>query len=75
MPDGNVSTSQPLGSQTIEGIQACGNHHTITRKDGTAGVTSENWFSREDIGGMMLSKLSDLQGGQNITQLVNGPWR
>ncbi len=64
-------TSQPLGSQTIQGIGACGLRNTITQKDGSPGLTTETWFSREDIGGALLLKDSNPQSGQNITQLVN----
>ncbi len=71
MPDGNVTTGQSLGSQTMQGVEVCGRRTTITRKDGTPGITAENWFSSEDIGGVMLIKLSDAQGGRTITQLVN----
>ena len=71
MPNGNVMTSQPLGSQTIKGVAACGRRNTITQKDGRPGLTTENWLSREDIGGIVLLKDSNPQTGQNITQLVN----
>jgi hypothetical protein len=64
------SGGQSLGSKTIQGIAACGHTNTITQKDGSPGLTTENWFSREDIGGVILSKLLD-QTGQNISQLVN----
>jgi hypothetical protein len=67
-PTGN---SQLLGSQTIQGIAACGHRNTITQKDGSPGLTTEIWFSREDIGGLLLLKDSNPQAGQNITQLVN----
>jgi hypothetical protein len=66
----DVSTGQSLGSKTIQGIAVCGHTNTITQKDGSLVLTTENWFSREDIGGVMLSKLLD-QTGQNISQLVN----
>jgi len=71
MPNGNVMTSQPLGSQTIQGIGACGHRNTITQKDGSPGLITETWFSREDIGSLLLIKDSNPQTGQNITQLVN----
>jgi hypothetical protein len=71
MPNGNMMTSQPLGSQTIQGIAACGHRNTIIQKDGTPGLTTENWLSREDIGSILLLKDSNPQSGQNITQLVN----
>ena len=71
MPNGNVMTSQALGSQAINGIGACGNRNTITQKDGSPGLTTETWFSREDIGSLLLIKDSNPQTGQNITQLVN----
>ena len=71
MPNGNVMTSQSLGSETIQGIGACGLRNTITQKDGSPGLTTETWFSREDIGGLLLSKTSNPQTGRNITQLVN----
>jgi hypothetical protein len=71
MPDGNAWTSQQLGSQRLQGIEACGRRTTIKRKDGTLGLTAENWFSREDIGGVMLTRSSDEQTGQSISELVN----
>ncbi len=71
MANGNVATSQELGPQMLEGIQACGHRTTITQKDGTPGITSDRWISRGDIGGLMLSRSSDLIGGENLTQLVN----
>ena len=71
MPNGNVMTSQPLGSQTIQGIGACGLRNTITQKDGSPGLTTEAWFSREDLGSLLLVKDSNPQTGQNVTQLVN----
>ncbi len=63
-------TGQSLGSETIQGIGACGHPNTITQKDGSPGISTETWFSREDIGGL-LYKSSNPQTGQNITQLVN----
>ena len=67
-PTGN---SQSLGSQTIQGIAACGRRNTMTQKDGSPGLTTEIWFSREDIGGLILMKDSNPQIGRNISQLVN----
>jgi hypothetical protein len=61
MPNGNVSTSQALGSKTIQGIPACGRGST----------TFENWFSQSDIGGALLIKVTDAQGGTNVTQLID----
>ncbi len=71
MPDGDAVTGQSLGSQTMQGVEVCGRRTTITRKDGSPGMTSENWFSNEDIGGVMFINLSDMHGGRTITQLVN----
>jgi hypothetical protein len=71
MPNGNVMTSQALGSQTIQGIGACGHRNTITQKDGSLVLTTESWFSREDVAGLLLVKDSNPPAGQNITQLVN----
>jgi hypothetical protein len=71
MANGNVATSQQLGSQMMEGIQACGRRTNMTQKDGTPGITTEMWTSRGDIGGILLNKSSDLTGGNNVWQLVN----
>lgn len=71
MPNGNVSTRQQLGTEKIQGIEACGSRTTIAGKDGTAGSTFETWFSREDIGGVLLDKISNPQGDRSISQLVN----
>jgi hypothetical protein len=70
MPNGNVSTSQALGSKTIQGISACGRGSTIASKNG--GTTAfENWFSQTDVGGALLIKVTDDQGGTNVTQLTD----
>jgi hypothetical protein len=71
MPNGNVATSQALGSQTMQGIGVCGHRTIITEKDGSPALTTENWFSREDIGGIIVLKTTDRQNGQDIRQLVN----
>ncbi len=70
IPNGNVTTSQALGSRTIEGIEACGRRTATVQKDGKPGITSELWVSRGDISEIVMNRTSDLQGGNSVTQLV-----
>jgi hypothetical protein len=70
MPNGNVSTSQALGSKTIQGIPACGQGSTIVSKN-SGTTTFENWFSQTDIGGVLLIKIADARIGTTVTQLTD----
>jgi len=69
-------TSESLGSQMIEGLNAEGTRRTTTWAVGSIGndreivVTNENWFSKQ-LQVEVLTKTSDPRSGDSTTKLTN----
>lgn len=74
--DDNPPTTENLGDQTINGIQATGTRLTTTIPAGKMGndqpinVVSENWYSSE-LKATVMSKHTDPWSGQLTTQFTN----
>ena len=70
------STSESLGTQMIEGLNADGTRRTTTWPVGSIGndreivVTNENWFSKQ-LQVEVLTKTSDPRMGESTTKLTN----
>lgn len=75
-PDGRATTTENLGTQSIEGVIAQGHRTTRVIPAGLEGndapitIVNENWFSQQ-IGMPVLSKNSDPRNGENTTRLTN----
>lgn len=71
-----TSSSENLGTDTIEGLTATGHRTTMTWPAGSQGndkpivSTMESWTS-QDLKIMLLSKNSDPRHGDSITRLIN----
>jgi len=71
-----VTSSEPLGTQILEGIQAQGHRTIMTYPIGSMGndrpvvTTMENWISPE-FNITILSKTSDPRSGESVRALVN----
>ncbi len=71
---GTVETT-PLGTQTIEGVQATGTQSVLTIEAGAIGndqairIMSEEWYS-EDLKTVVLRKRSDPRFGEMVYQLT-----
>jgi hypothetical protein len=69
-------TTEKLGSEIIEGVQADGTRHTMTWPAGAIGNdapitrTSETWMSPE-LKEMILSKSDDPRSGEHTNKLIN----
>jgi hypothetical protein len=68
--------TQPLGKQTIEGVEAEGTRSTVTLPAGTIGnerpidTVSERWYSPE-LQTVVMSKRSDPRFGETVYRLIN----
>ena len=75
-PDAANVTTTPLGTQTINGVQAQGTRTTRTIPAGQIGnanpitVTNERWYS-PDLQTVVMSKRSDPFSGETTFQLTN----
>jgi hypothetical protein len=73
---GVAAKTEPLGRQTIEGVQAEGRRTTMTIPAGQAGnelpihIVTESWYS-PDLQTTVLSKHSDPRNGETVTRLTN----
>jgi hypothetical protein len=71
-----TSTSEPLGTKMIEGIEVQGRRMTTTYAVGAIGndrpivTTTELWTS-PDLGLTVLSKISDPRTGDSINAIIN----
>jgi hypothetical protein len=74
--DANPSTTENLGEQTIDGIQAAGTRVTTTIPSGQMGneqpitVTSERWYSSQ-LKAVVMTKHNDPWAGELKTQFTN----
>ena len=70
------SKTDPLGTQTISGVQADGNRNTLTIPAGQMGndtplvITDERWYSQE-LQATVMSKHNDPRLGESLYQLTN----
>jgi hypothetical protein len=70
------SKTDPLGTQTISGVQADGTRNTLTIPVGQIGndtplvVTDERWYS-QDLQATVMSKHEDPRFGDSLYQLTN----
>jgi hypothetical protein len=58
----------------MQGVEVCGRRTTITRRDGSPGMTSENWFSSEDspqLGAVLLLRTSGALVPNSTVTLTN----
>src|SRR5215468_6764265 len=75
-PDANPPTTENLGEQTIDGIQAAGTRVTTTIPSGQMGneqpitVTSERWYSSQ-LKAVVMTKHNDPWAGELKTQFTN----
>src|ERR1039457_5467941 len=73
---GVAAKTEPLGRQTIEGVQAEGRRTTMTIPAGQVGnelpihIVTESWYS-PDLQTTVLSKHSDPRNGETVTRLTN----
>lgn len=76
LPNQPESSSENLGSQNIEGVEATGTRFTMTWPIGSQGndrplvETSETWYSQQ-LKVTVLSKYSSPRSGENTTRLTN----
>jgi hypothetical protein len=74
--EGAPAQSEPLGKQTIEGVEAEGTRTTITIPAGQFGndrpmvIVHERWYS-PDLQAVVMSKHSDPRMGESVYRLTN----
>ncbi len=75
-PSSSQAKTEPLGTKTIEGVEAQGTRSTLTIPAGQIGndqpleIVSERWYSRE-LQVIVLSKHTDPRMGEHVYRLTN----